>query len=235
LLTFALDTSTQSPSLALVRHAEIVGDLWLGPDPAAGRRVLEAAHHLLAATGIGLRDVDRIVVGVGPGGFTGLRIGLATAHALGQALGRPVVGAVSLEALAVGIAERADAGDVVVPAHDARRRELFAAAYRVTANGGLIEVIAPVAISGDALADRLGSWARAGTRVLAAGTGAHLARDALTAAGVEIAPKGSWAHRLRAAALVSRVDAGAGRAPEPLYARLPDAEVNLRRASTGAT
>ena len=105
--TFALDTSTASPSLALVRDEEPVAELRLAPEPGAGRRVLEAVHGLLSSVGASVDDIDDIVVGVGPGGFTGLRIGLATALGLGQALGVPVTGASSLEALALGVAELA--------------------------------------------------------------------------------------------------------------------------------
>jgi tRNA threonylcarbamoyladenosine biosynthesis protein TsaB len=230
LLTFALDTSTQSPSLAVTRADRLVGELWLGPDPGAGRRVLEGAHHLLAASGIDLDELERIVVGVGPGGFTGLRIGLATAAALGQALGCPVVGASSLEALAAGIAEAVPAGAVVVPAHDARRGELFTAAYDVASDGSLSERIAPLAISAADLADRLASVLGAGVVVVAAGSGALVGRDTLRAAGITIPSEAAAAHRLRAAALVARADAGAGVPPVPVYARLPDAEVNRLRA-----
>jgi tRNA threonylcarbamoyladenosine biosynthesis protein TsaB len=233
LLTFALDTSTQSPSLAVTRGGRLVGELWLGPDPGAGRRVLEGAHHLLTACGVALESLERIVVGVGPGGFTGLRIGLATAAGLGQALRRPVIGAGSLEALAAGIAETVGPGAVVVPAHDARRHELFAAAYRVAGDGALDELIAPLAIPAPVLAARLGPHLAAGTEVVAAGTGALVGQAALAAAGVRIPPESGSAHRLRAAALVARVDAGAGRDPVPVYARLPDAELNRLRA-TGA-
>jgi len=234
LLTFALDTSTQSPSLAVTRGGRLVGELWLGPDPGAGRRVLEGAHHLLCACGVVLEDIERIVVGVGPGGFTGLRIGLATAGGLGQALGRPVVGAVSLEALAAGIAETVRPGAVVVPAHDARRNELFAAAYRVAVDGSLDQLIAPLAIPAGDLAARLQPEVAAGTEVVAAGTGALVGHAALGAAGIRIPPEAGSAHRLRAAALVDRVDAGAGRDPAPIYARLPDAEVNRLRAAGAA-
>lgn len=225
MLTFALDTSTQSPSVALTRDGGMVGELWLGPDPVAGRRVLEAAHHLFAATGMDLADVRRIVVGIGPGGFTGLRIGLATAHALAQAVGCDLVGVVSLEALGAALAEIAGPGALVVPAHDARRREVFAAAYRVGPDLGLAEVLAPLAIGPRDLAAVL---APLDGPMMAGGTGAILAAGELAAAGVTVPPAQSAAHRLRAAALVPRADAGAGRPPLPLYARLPDAELNRR-------
>jgi tRNA threonylcarbamoyladenosine biosynthesis protein TsaB len=231
LLTFALDTSTHSPSLAVTRGDRLVGELWLAPEPGAGRRVLEGAHHLLAAAGIGLAEIQRIVVGVGPGGFTGLRIGLATAAGLGQALACPVVGASSLEALAAAIAETVRPGAVVVPAHDARRGELFAAAYEVGTDGSLTERIAPMAIAAADLAARLTPAQESGAEVVAAGSGALVARQLLTAAGLAIPPEASAAHRIRAAALVARVHAGAGRPPVPVYARLPDAEVNRLRAS----
>jgi tRNA threonylcarbamoyladenosine biosynthesis protein TsaB len=231
LLTFALDTSTQSPSLAVTSGDRLVGELWLGPDPGAGRRVLEAAHHLLRACGIELDALGRIVVGVGPGGFTGLRIGLATAAGLGQALGCPVIGASSLEALAAGIAETVPPGAVVLPAHDARRGELFAAAYRTSGDGSLDELIAPTAIAATPLAEAIAVLRASGTPVVAAGTGALVAAGVLGAAGIRIPPERDTVHRLRAAQLVVRVDAGAGRDPRPVYARLPDAEINRRRAA----
>lgn len=231
MLTFALDTSTQSPSLAITRDDRVVGELWLGPDPDAGRRVLEAGHHLLAAAGVALEQIDRIVVGIGPGGFTGLRVGIAIAQGLGQALECEVIGALSLEALAAGIAETVGAGAIVVPALDARRAELFAAAYRVSAGGGLEELIAPVAVPAERLADALAASVRAGVQVVCAGSGSLVGGAELESAGIVIAPKRSGAHRLRAAALVDRVDAGAAHAPAPVYARLPDAEINRLRAA----
>ena len=102
MITFALDTATPTPSLALVGDDGVIAELWLGRVPGGGRRVLEAAHHLLGACGVVPGDLSQIVVGVGPGGFTGIRIGIATALGLGQALGIPVHGASSLEALALG-------------------------------------------------------------------------------------------------------------------------------------
>ena len=82
-MIFALDTSTASPSLALVRGHDPMAELWLAPEPGSGRRVLEAGHGMLVAAGLRVAAIESIVVGVGPGGFTGLRIGLATALGLG--------------------------------------------------------------------------------------------------------------------------------------------------------
>jgi tRNA threonylcarbamoyladenosine biosynthesis protein TsaB len=227
LTTFALDTSTASPSLALLRGAEPAAELWLGPEPGAGRRVLEAVHGLLTAAGQDASDIDRIVVGVGPGGFTGLRIGLATALGLGQALGVPVAGASSLEALALGIADAAPSGAVLAPVVDARRGELFAAAYRAGPAGGLEELIAPAALSPEDLARAL--LALDGP-VMLGGEGVEARGDALREAGLAALPPGSPGHRIRAAALALRVEAGAALPARPVYARLPDAEVNRRRA-----
>lgn len=229
--TFALDTSTASPALALVRDDGPVAELWLAPEPGAGRRVLEAVHGLLASVGATTADLDGIVVGVGPGGFTGLRIGLATALGLGQALGIPVTGASSLEALALGVAEVAPPGALVVPALDARRRELFAAVYRTDGGDGLEELAAPQALAPAALAsllDGLGEPAWIG------GDGVPAAGDALDGPGRTLVPPPARAARISAAALAARVRAGAGLPARPVYARLPDAEVN-RRAASAAT
>lgn len=222
MLTFALDTSTASPSLALVRDESHIAELRLAAEPGSGRRVLEGCHGLLTAAGLRVSDIEEIVVGVGPGGFTGLRIGLATALGLGQALSVPVTGASSLEALALGIARERPAGVLVVPVQDARRRELFAAVYRAEA-GGLTEVLAPVAIPAADLAAHL---AAIGEPAWVGGEGVAAAGDAFAQDGVRALAADAPGNRLDAAALVRRVRDGAGLPARPVYARLPDAEVN---------
>ena len=228
--TFALDTATASPSLALVRDDRPIAELWLGAEPGSGRRVLEAAHGLLSAAGTSVREIDAIVVGVGPGGFTGLRIGIATALGLGQALRVPVTGASTLEALALGLAEVAPAGAVLVPVLDARRRELFAAAYRSRLGDGLEELLGPSALPPAELARILSGL---GDEAWLGGEGVEAGGDELEGPGLRRVLEGAVAHRVRAAALARRVAAGAGLPARPVYARLPDAEVN-RLASAGA-
>ena len=225
-MTFAIDTSTPQPSVAVTHDEAVLAELWGDSSPSAGRRVLEGAHHALSAAGVSVTDVGRIVVGVGPGGFTGLRIGIATALGLGQALDVPVVGVVSLEGLAAAAAGVAEGG-LVMPMTDARRREVFTACYRVGTDGGLDELMAPVAVPVDDLASHLPDGDEP---VLCVGTGTRVA--ALPSRAI-VPGLRCPLHRVGASHLVQRVDHGGERPVTPLYARLPDAEVNRRAALAG--
>jgi tRNA threonylcarbamoyladenosine biosynthesis protein TsaB len=106
---FAFDTATTVSTCALVRDGEL-----LGARLAQARSVLAAADELMRAAGIEPRELDGIVVGTGPGSFTSIRMGLATARGLALALGVPVAGVSTLHAFAGG-----------KPVIDARRGEVF--------------------------------------------------------------------------------------------------------------
>jgi tRNA threonylcarbamoyladenosine biosynthesis protein TsaB len=232
LTIFALDTATPSPGLALLQGDDVLAELWLGPEPGSGRRVLEAVHHLLAAAGRTPRAIERIVVGIGPGGFTGLRIGIATALGLGQALRVPVEGASSLEALALGMCEVAPAGALLAPVLDARRGEVFGACYRPLGEGALEELIPPTAIAPAALAAAL---AELEDPVWVAGDGVARYGASFAEAGLPAPPADSRGHRISAVHLARRVAVAGPRPVVPDYARLPDAEVNRRaRLAAGA-
>lgn len=228
LTTFALDTATPSPALAVVAGGGVIAELSLEPTPAGGRRVLECVHQMMTEADLSLDVVERIVVGVGPGGFTGLRIGISTAMGLAQALGVPAIGASSLEALALGAAEHLAPGSLVAPVIDARRREIFGALYRSTAGCGLDEMVAPGAfVPQEFAAAVLG--ASQGEVVHAAGDGCSALAPHRTDRITVLAPA-SPGHRIRAVHLVHRADAGADLPVIPQYLRLPDAEVNRLRA-----
>jgi tRNA threonylcarbamoyl adenosine modification protein YeaZ len=123
----AIDTATPAVMAGIVRHG---GD---SIDVIAERITIDARAHaeqltpnVLAAlddAGITVNDLTSVVVGCGPGPFTGLRVGMATAAAYGQALGIPVYGVCSLDAIGIDTA-----GDVLVVT-DARRREVYWARY----------------------------------------------------------------------------------------------------------
>jgi tRNA threonylcarbamoyladenosine biosynthesis protein TsaB len=180
-----------------------------GERPGHSARLLVLVEEALAAAGADWDAVERIAVGVGPGGFTGLRLGIATARALAQARGLPLAGVSSLEALAVAARDGgADSGHPVLALIDARRGEVFAAAW----HGGE-RVMDPLAI---APAD-LATGVVPGT--LAVGDGAVRFREELERAGAAVPPDGSPAHRVSALAICRL---GARGAPTERDALLPD-------------
>ena len=195
MIVVGLDTATTATVAGVLDASGTVTEVRDDPEPGVrpghANRLLGAAEAALEQAGLRWEQVDRIAVGVGPGRFTGLRIGIATARALAQARGLPVVGVSSLEALALG-AGGAAAGEppLVLAVLDARRGEAFAAAWR----GGTL-VLPAAALSPEALAEQVG--ALHGT-ALAVGDGAVRFRGPLEAAGALVPPDEDGAHRLRA-------------------------------------
>jgi len=212
------DTATPATAAAVLlpdgRAFEARHDPTPDERPAHASRLLALVERVLGEGGIGWEEVGRLAVGVGPGRFTGLRIGVATARALAQARGLPVVAVGSLHALAAG----APGGERHVAAVlDARRGEVFAAVWREGALG-----LAPVALTPEALAARL----RAGPPVLAVGDGAVRFSDELEGAGAVVPADGSPQHRI-SAVQVCRLGAEGEPADRdrllPDYRREPDA------------
>ena len=139
----AVDTATLTASVAVVELTDPVGApvVRAAVDVATdahSERLLPAIADVIAAAGLAVGGLDAIAVGAGPGSFTGLRIGLATAKGLAFAAGRPLWLASSLGALAWDLAGVAAPGALVVPALDARRGELYAGFYRRDGGGRLI-------------------------------------------------------------------------------------------------
>ena len=128
-LLLAMDTATSAVTAALVDGDRVV----------ASRSVVDARRHteilmpiiaeLFDETGAARSDVDALAVGVGPGPFTGLRVGIATAETLALVLGRPAHGLCSLDAIAHEVMAGAEAPDDFVVATDARRKEVYWARY----------------------------------------------------------------------------------------------------------
>ena len=226
-LTLAIDGSTPGPSVALVRGDDVVAETTAAPEPRKGRRLMELVHHVMADGGAAPAGIGGVVVGTGPGGFTGLRIALATAAGIAQGRGVPLVGASSLEAIALGIARASEGAELLAPATDARRGQVFAAAYRRDDADGLALALAPAAMAPDELVRELGDL-ETPERVAGAGTGWEVYADELAAAGVVAGPACP-----AASDLVARVRSGAGRPAAPEYLRLPDAEEKRRAAGEG--
>ena len=186
--------------------------------PGHTTRLLEEVERAAAAAG-GWDEVESIAVGVGPGSFTGLRVGIASARALGSSLGLPVRGVGTLDALAVGIAaSKGGEGRRRLPVLDARRGEVFAALYSATGE----RLWEPWVGAPDELAERLADDPEA---PLAAGSGALRFRDELAMGSAEILDQADAAHRVRARYICDLAEAGATvETLAPLYLRRPDAE-----------
>jgi tRNA threonylcarbamoyladenosine biosynthesis protein TsaB len=211
------DTATAATAVAVLPdHGEAVE---LRHDPAPGERpghaaqLLPLARRALDAAGATFADVRRIGVGVGPGTFTGLRIGVATARALAQATNAELAAVSTLQALA----EAAGGEHAILAVLDARRGEAFVAAYREGE-----QLLAPAAVAPEeltALAEPArGPW-------LAVGDGAVRFRDRLEPAA-DVPADASPLHRVSALAVcrLARTAPAVDRdALLPEYVRAPDA------------
>jgi tRNA threonylcarbamoyladenosine biosynthesis protein TsaB len=236
----AFDTATPATAVAW-QSAASERALEARDDPPTGQRprhtscLLPLVAELLDRSGTSFKQLERIAVGIGPGSFTGLRIGIATARALGQGLEIPLVGVSTLESLAVYVEQvyphRQGRPPAVVSVLDARRGEVFAAGWSLTASGRAplfgIRVLRPVE-----LAELLATSERlAPDRTLAVGDGALAFRDILESSGVAIPDDGSECHRVTASAhcrLAWSLPACHPNDVHPYYVRLPDAELGRR-------
>ncbi|HTA06165.1 MAG TPA: tRNA (adenosine(37)-N6)-threonylcarbamoyltransferase complex dimerization subunit type 1 TsaB [Solirubrobacteraceae bacterium] len=243
MIVLGFDTATQATAVALQLDD---GTTLRGRDnPAPGghpghaTQLLTMTDELLAHAGIRWSAVQRVAVGVGPGRFTGLRVGIATARGLAQSLSCELVGVSSLHALALPASEQAadhvplgadPRGTIAVI--DARRGEVFAAAF-----AGGVEIAFPRAMRPAELEaiveqiERNGGPAAVGWR--AVGDGAVLYKDALTAGGVDVPADDSPLHLIDGAAIcklgaqttttTAASASGALAAILPDYRRSPDA------------
>lgn len=136
----AVDTSTFVGTVAVLREGELLAEWSASVRATHGETLLPHVARVLELSGVTLAELDAIAVGIGPGSFTGVRIGVATAKGLALALGKPIVGISSLRTLARGISGGAG---LRVPVLDAHKGEVYCAAYALDDTGRLIERVAP--------------------------------------------------------------------------------------------
>ncbi len=147
MILLALESATDTVGAAVIRDDDGSAERTHVGGRAHAENLAPAIEEACALTGCRITDVDHIAVDLGPGLFTGLRVGVATAKALAQALGIGILGVGSLDILAAAAWERADgpAGPVVAVI-DARRGEVFAAAYHVGDDPGGVLVAVPATV-----------------------------------------------------------------------------------------
>ena len=198
MLTLAFDTATAVATSALVDDDEVLGER-----VSRAQTLLEDVDALLRQAGAHPSDLDRVVVGLGPGSFTGVRIGLAVARGLALSLDLPGAGVSTLAALAAGAPD-------ALPVIDAKRREVF------TLLDGEPRTLTPGELP-------------LGEGSLCIGDGATRYRQLLEERGAVVPPDHDDRHLPRArfhSALAG--ETGSVDELEPLYLRVPDADRNLR-------
>ena len=202
-MLLAFDTATPTVSVALHDGDDVVAELVSDQPMRHGEQLAPLVDRVLRETGLVRQDLTAVAVGVGPGPFTGLRVGLVTARTLGFVLEIPVYGVCTLDVLAV---EAVDTGSVIgdfVVATDARRKEVYLASY--DADG--VRLDGPVVDRPAVLA----------TEAQVVGEGAVLYPEDFPHGCRPIRPAAGWLARTVADERAELHD------PEPLYLRRPDA------------
>jgi tRNA threonylcarbamoyladenosine biosynthesis protein TsaB len=215
MITLAIECATKTVGLALLDAEEILAEFYLGPGRHHAEVLLPALEKLLLLSGTPIEKIDLLVCTTGPGSFTGVRMGVSTLKGLALALGKPIVGVSTLEALAMNALPTAG---LICPLLDARRDQVYAGLYRMGPDGF------PEIVTTERLTDVV-----------------QLMRD-LPADEVDLigdgrrVPFGSRQHRLHASAVgmigIHRYSQGRGEdllTFSPKYLRLSGAEANVAK------
>lgn len=232
-LCLALDTSTEEIAVGLGRFTtegvHLIGEVNLDAPRASLTHLVPSIQGLVASADLEVRDVVAVIVGRGPGSFTGVRIGVATAKGIAQGLGVPLYGVGTLDAIAERFAGRDGLVGVV---GDAMRREVYPALFRC-ADGEVQRLTSHSVLPPLEVAE---GWLDLDEPVLLAGNGLHKYADVFVSVlgdAATIAPETMWLPTgqavleagWRARSIAAQGDGDAA-ALLPIYTRLSDAEVN---------
>ena len=230
-LILAIDTATPATGLALTRGTlaagEVIASLGLSSNVTHSRRLLTSIDWLMAEVGVGWSDIDGIGVSLGPGSFTGLRIGMATAKGLAAASGIKLLGVSTLDSLAA----KCVTDQLICSVLDARKKEVYAAMYKRDGEGLLSRISDICAVSPEDLAAQITE------PVMMIGDGAVVYREVFSKRlGDNLSIVPSALHEPAAPSLGllcakdlledNCLDVGSA---VPLYVRSSDAELNLKK------
>lgn len=221
-----IDTSTSSCSVALTDGERLLGEFLLAGGQALSSRLFDQVDSLLKATGMEMNDLDGFGIALGPGSFTGLRIGAAAIKGMALATGKPVAGFSSLAMLAMNLPH---ADRPVSPLFDARKNEVYAGHYRMG--------VFPEQLAGDIVISPAVLVERITEPTLFIGEGAVRYRELITSRIGPLAlfgPSSTDLPRASCGALLALAALGRGEeiSPEalaPVYLRLSEAELAKQR------
>ncbi len=231
MLILALDTSSTSGSIALVRDGCLISE---SNSPDVGTHsewLMPSIEAMMAASGIAASGIDVVAVSMGPGSFTGLRIGVSIAKGIAWTLGCPIIGVSTLKALALNLR---DTGYVAVPLLDARRSQVYSAVYSFP-GGETTPVFEESALGIEALLDEISARGLA-SQVLFTGAGLKVYSDRLleSVSPEQIAGPELWcvkASTVAELAYKELLGGAKGLKPvdfSPFYLRKSEAEVRLK-------
>lgn len=223
----ALDTATDSCSVAAIDDGRVAAELTIRKSQTHSKHLMELVDSVLQIAGTGPADLDGLAVSIGPGSFTGLRIGVSTIKGLAHALDKPVVGVSTLEALA---RQCSQTSLLICPMLDARKGEVYTASYRFDADQ-LVQQTEARAVNPGVVTGNLK------LPCLFIGSGARLYRQSLAAAAGSLAhfvPEDQNTIRASSVAFLSMTrfetdDTDEIASLTPHYIRKSDAELNFSR------
>lgn len=234
MLVLALETSTPQTSVALGTEQGVIASVVRSWTHGHAEIVAPSVEHLLRWSEVDLGQVGGVAVGIGPGLFTGLRVGVATARGLAQVLGVPMVGIGSLDTIAFSVRHTRSR---IAAAIDGKRGEVFYAFYRPVPGGVTRETEFAVGPPARLTAELVAS----GEETLVVGNGALLYRRDLEEAGprVEFAsPSNAFPQAVSVMELAmhrfEREETTPPAEITPLYVRKSDAEINWARRARSA-
>lgn len=232
MIVLALETASLDVGVALADETGPLAVL----STRAGRKHAETLHPMVEEAcrlaDVVLGDLGAVAVDVGPGLFTGIRVGLAAAKGFAFALGLPLVGLTSLEILHAGMTAASAGGAVMAPMVDLRRGEV---AWALGRPGEPLS--APRLSAAEDAAGELAGLVAAGERVLAAGDGARryaeLFEPRIVVAGPELAAPPVASLSVRAVGVLGAGEASDPMGVKPVYLREPDARINWSKMHEG--
>lgn len=227
MVILGIETATRTGGVAIVSEEGVLAEYTLNIEATHSERLMVTVDRVLSDTGMGLADIDGFAVSVGPGSFTGLRIGVATVKGLAFTTGKAIAAVPTLKALAWNLPW---SRHQVCPLLDARKKEVYAAIYR-SEEGMPVPVMDERTIALRELAGRISE------RTIFSGEGARMFREELRSLLGELALFAPLSAMVPSAAGVAEVGrmmliAGEHVEPEsltPVYLRRPEAEVAWER------
>ncbi|NLW22143.1 MAG: tRNA (adenosine(37)-N6)-threonylcarbamoyltransferase complex dimerization subunit type 1 TsaB [Tissierellia bacterium] len=179
-----IDTSTMIATCALIEDGRVLGEFSLNQEMSHSENLVPMIKELLDSLNLKVADIDLYGVAIGPGSFTGLRIGIATAKAFAHVYDKPIVGISTLEGLAFNLTF----SGIIVPMIDARRNRVYTGIYRWE-KGRLINILAPTIMEIEELLELLNNY----DHIMVNGNGTYIHRDRILEVlkdKVEFAPIG---------------------------------------------